>query len=337
MKISFRTIVINLLLLVTLSSCKNDPLDVDISKIELDFELKRFDKALFEVNFDSIEAEIATLYREFGNFFDVFNIHVANLGAASQRLYGSYLSMFVNDPQNREVYDEVQKVFPEMSAVNQGLLEAFKRYRYHFPDAEVPEVVTYMGGFNHKLFTVEGYVGVGLDQYLGRDCKYYDMLGTPKYMQRNMHPGKIVSDVVHVFGSGLFPYNDSVDQVISRMIYGGQLLYFCDVLMPDVADSVKVGFSPSQMKFVRSNERQMWTYLVEHKMLFSSDQLEIRKLTEDAPTTYYFPDASPGKAAVWIGWQMVREYARRNPELSVGEVLSERDYQKILRGSRYDP
>jgi hypothetical protein len=191
--------------------------------------------------------------------------------------------------------------------------------------------------FNHRLFTVEEYIGVGLDQYLGRDCQYYDMLGTPEYMQYNMHPGKIPPDVMDVWGKAVFPYNDSIDNVLNRIIYNGLVLYFVDAMLPGTADHLKIGFSPEQMKFCRSNEKQMWTHLVEHKLLFSTDPLDIRKLTEDAPTTYYFPAESPGRAAVWLGWQIVKEYARRNPDLSVAGIVSERDYQKVLRGARYNP
>ena len=329
--------IINLLLLVTFFGCKNDPLNVDISGIELNVEIERFDKALFSVDFDTVDRAIPVFYERYGDFFDVFNVHVINIGPASHRYYGSYLSMFVNDPANREVYEYTQNVFQDMGEINMELRNGFRRYIFHFPRHTAPGVIGYVSRFNHRLFTVEGYIGVGLDQYLGRDCNYYDMLGTPKYMQYNMHPGKIPSDVMHVWGTAMFPFNDSIDNVLNRMIYNGLLLYFVDAMLPGTPDQLKIGFSSEQMKFCRSNEKQMWTYLVEHKLLFSSDPLNIRKLTEDAPSTYFFPGESPGRAAVWLGWQIVREYARRNPDLSVADIVSERDYQKVLRGAKYNP
>jgi hypothetical protein len=335
----FWSLIINLLLLVTFTGCKNDSLKVDISKIDMEVEVQRFDRELFMVDLDTIDEAVSVFYDRYGDFFDVFNVHVINIGPASQRHYGSYLSMFINDPANREVYDYTQEVFrdQDIEEINRVLTDGFKRYSYHFPDQVVPGIIGYVSRFNHKLFTVGDYIGLGLDQYLGRDCKYYDMLGTPKYMQYNMHPGKIPSDVVHVWGSALFPYSDSIDNLINRMVYNGLLLYFTDAMLPGMADELKIGFTSDQMKFCRNNEKQMWTYLVEHQLLFSTDPLEIRKLTEDAPTTYYFPSESPGRAVVWLGWKIVREYARRNPDLSVSEIVSEQDYQKILRGSGYNP
>jgi hypothetical protein len=98
-----------------------------------------------------------------------------------------------------------------------------------------------------------------------------------------------------------------------------------------------MGFTADQMKWCRNNEKQMWTYLVEEKLLFSADPLVIRKLTGDAPYTGYFTVESPGRAAVWQGLQIVRAYAARNPRLSLDQLLSMRDYQEVLRQSKYNP
>lgn len=334
---SFRIFIINLLLLVTFIGCKHNSLDVDISDIDLNVKIHRFDKELFAVEFDSIDKEIASFYANYGDFFDVFNVHVINIGAASQKYYGSYLSMFLNDPYNLEVYEYTQNTYFDLTDIEQTLSNAFKRYVYHYPDSIVPEIVGYVSRFNHKLFTVGNYIGVGLDQYLGSDCKFYDMLGTPEYMQYNMYPEKIPTDIVNVWGSALYPYNDSIDNVLNRMIYNGLLLYFTDALLPEIDDKLKIGFSPEQVKFCLNNEKQMWTYLIEHKLLFETNDLEIRKLVDAAPSTVYFPDESPGRASVWIGWQIVRGYVKKHPEFNLNEIMSETDYQKILDGSKYNP
>jgi hypothetical protein len=63
----------------------------------------------------------------------------------------------------------------------------------------------------------------------------------------------------------------------------------------------------------------------------------IRKLIEDAPNTSYYTSESPGRAAVWQGLQIVRAFAARNPKLTLHEILEKRDYQEILRVSRYNP
>ena len=299
--------------------------------------VERFDRALFAVKPDSMEGSIAGLYRDYGDFFDVFNVHVINIGDASSRHYPSYLSMFINDPTNLEVYKYTDKVFSDMDVLNDQLEMGFRHYLYHYPDSAAPRVVGFVSRFNQGLFTVGGFVGLGLDQYLGADCPFYQQMGTPLYLLRNKVPQRIPQDVMLAWVTQLYPFNDSVDNLLNRMIHKGQLLWFVESMYPELDEKVLLGFDSEQMRWCRSNEEQMWTYLVEHKLLFSTDGMVIRKLTEDAPHTSFYTSESPGRAAVWQGLQIVREFFRRNPDLEVAGVMAMNNYQEILRQSRYSP
>lgn len=319
------------------AGCQRDLLDVDVSGIDAVVQLERFDRALFDLNQDSINGAIGPFYNTYGDFFDIYNVHVINIGQASARRYPSFLSMFINDPTNREVFDYTNKVFTSMEEINGQLTDGFRHYLYHYPDSVLPRVVGYVSRFNQGLFTVDHFVGVGLDQYLGADCSYYGLMGTPQYITRNKVPERIPVDVMYAWATQIYPYNDSLDNLLARMIYKGMLVYFVDAMYPGMEEHLKMGFSEDQMKWCYNNEEQMWTHLVEEKLLFSSDPLVIRKLIEDAPNTRYYTVESPGRAAVWQGRQIVKAYAERNSKLKVHQVMSERNYQKILRQSHYNP
>jgi len=332
-----RKIFFLLAILTLVTGCHKHPQKVDLTGIDAEVKIERFDRALFEMEADTIEDAIGGLYSSYGDFFDVFNVHVIQIGQASSRHYPSYLSMFINDPINREVYDYTNKMFSSMDEINRELTLGFRHYLYHYPDSIQPRVIAYVSRFNQGLLTVGNFVGVGLDQYLGSDCRYYEQMGTPKYLVRNKTAEKIPVDVMYAYATRLYPYNDSLDNVLSRMIHQGQMLYFVDALLPDHEDQLKMGFTSDQMKWCRNNEEQMWTHLVEEKLLFSSDPLNIRKLVEDAPHTSFYTTESPGRAAVWQGWQIVRAFADKNPDLSLHQIMSKRDYQEVLRVSKYNP
>jgi hypothetical protein len=108
-------------------------------------------------------------------------------------------------------------------------------------------------------------------------------------------------------------------------------------MYPEMEEELITGFTEEQMKWCRNNEKQMWTHLVEEKLLFSTDALNIRKLVEDAPYTPFFTSESPGRAAVWQGCQIVKAYADKHPKYTVQQVMSRRNYQEVLRQSRYTP
>jgi hypothetical protein len=245
--------------------------------------------------------------------------------------------MFINDPTNREVYEYTRDVFSSTEGIEIELNEGFKHYLYHYPDSLPPRVVAYVSRFNQGLFTVENFIGVGLDQYLGSDCSYYQQMGTPQYLAQKKEPARVPVDVMYAWATQLYPYNDSLDNVLSRMIYHGQLAWFVEAMYPHLEDKIIMGFSDEQMKWCRNNEKQMWTHLVEEKLLFSSDPMNIRKLIEDAPHTRFYTSESPGRAAVWQGMQIIKAYVDRNPGLTVPQVMSQRNYQELLRLSRYNP
>ena len=112
---------------------------------------------------------------------------------------------------------------------------------------------------------------------------------------------------------------------------------FVGAMYPKLEEQENMGFTEDQIKWCKNNETQMWTRLVEEKLLFSTDPMNIRKLVEDAPNTRFFTTESPGRAAVWQGWQIINAYVERNPNLSVHQVMSKRNYQELLRLSRYNP
>jgi hypothetical protein len=309
----------------------------DVSEIDLNFEIFRFDSLLFEMNQDSLDENITSLYSKYDDFFDVFSYYVISIGRPSSKDFPKYLQVFLNDPLNREVYELVKQKFPDLDELNQSFLEAFKYFKYYFPEKEIPQVLSYVSRFNNPVFTVGNYIGLGLDMYLGSDLEYYIQMNLPEYQRKNMVPEKIPSDAIYNWANAIFPFNDSIDNAVAHMIHFGKLMYFTEKLLPDQSEYLLIGYDQDQLKWCEENEERMWTYLIENKLLFSQDPLVVRKLTGVAPFTFYFTNISPGRTGVWIGWQIIKEYARRNPSLSLSDIMKDNNYEEILRLSRYDP
>ncbi len=324
-------------LLCILSSCRKAGYHTDTSGIELELEIHRFERDLFSLNFDSIPESIPYLYDRYGEFFDLFNYRIINIGGARQITYPDYLKSFLTDYLNHQVYLETMEVFPDLGDLERDLSEAFRRYRYHFPGREVPEIYSFVSRFNQSIVTAEGILAIGLDNYLGLDCEYYPRLDMHQYQIRNMYPGKIPSDCMMGWAMTEFEYNDSVDNVLANMIYHGKMAYFTKWMLPGEPDSVIMGFSSGQMQFCRNNEARMWEYLVEHRILFETDRMTVLKFTGNGPFTRDFTHESPARASVWLGWRIVEAYMRRNPEVRLEALMLDKDYQKILTLSKYNP
>jgi len=280
---------------------------------------------------------IVQLANEYGSFFNLFGEGIIHIGKVEDAEFASYLESFITDKMVTETYKKVQKVYPNLDNLNAEFTDAFKRYHYYFPNRSIPKVYSFISGFNQSTVLADGLLGIGLDRYLGSDYINYPRLGIPKYSINDMKPSKITSDCMRAWAIGEFPFNDSIDNLVNNIIYEGKLMYFTTKMLPEQPDSLIFGFSPEQMKWCEKNEKQMWTYLIENKMLFISDSFIMNKYINDAPFTSGFSQESPGRAVVWLGYRIVRSYLKSNKDMTFQRMMMLRDYQKIFNSSRYRP
>lgn len=327
-----------LLTLALLNSCSNkNRFDIDVSDVSIDLEVKRLDQDLFEIDPANLSVETPELIENYGEFFELYSYRVIRLGNPYAKGFGDSLVNFVTNYHINLIYEEVKEVFPDFESYKDDLVSAFKRYKYYFPEKNIPTVYTYIGGFNQSIVVADSILGIGVDKYLGEDCEFYDRLGIANYLQQNMNPENVPVDALRAWILTEFVYNDQVDNLVNNMVYHGKIQYLLDALFPEFKNSLKMGFTADQIRWCIQNEKQMWNFLIENKLLFSTDYMTINKHINPAPFTSGYPQDSPGRASVWLGWQIVKAFMDRNPEVSVKDLMLEDDYQKILSESRYEP
>lgn len=319
-------------------SCKRNPLKVDISAVEAEVEVVKFGEELFNLKGkDTLEA-LTELNNTYPDFFNLFTYRVIQVGGIGDDDFFNMMHLFLTDSLIMEVKLKTDSVFPNLKKLEKDLAKAFKYYNYHFPDKALPTIYTYISGFNQSVVTAENIIGISLDKYLGRNCEYYQQLSTtPLYKIQNMHKDKILSDVAFAWGITEFEAPDLPTNLLGNMVQKGKLMYLVDAMLPAMQDSLKIGYTSQQLEWCEMNEPQMWTYLIEKEMLYSNKRMDIVRYINDAPSTSGFPTESPGRTGVWIGWQIVRQYMKRYPEVTLPELMANNDYQKILNDSGYNP
>jgi hypothetical protein len=326
-------------LLAWIVSCNRNPYNVNVSSIKVNIGIKRLEMDLFGADPATLVSRLPEIKTKYAGFLQLFS-YVINTGDINDPGFGESLERFSTDKQNNEVYELTMKVYPGVENIRTGLENAFRHYKYYFPGKKVPEVYTCITGFNNSIITGDSVLGIGLDRYLGSDCKYYPALEIYNYMAARMTPDYIVPDCIYGWGASEWDFSSMKyvpENVLAEMIHEGKLKYFEKCMMPDTPDEILFGFNGSQMKFCRNNEGLMWQYLIEHDLIFSSDQLVIRKLIGDAPFTTYFSNESPGRAAVWTGFRIIESYMKKNPGLSLGDLMNNTDIQSILEKAKYNP
>jgi len=319
-------------------SCNRNPLKVNVSDIKNNIEIVRFDKELFALPLTDTLNEISELSNSYPDFFDLFTYRIIRIGGMGEEEFPGLLSQFVSDTMILGVKEMVDEEFSDFHKIEKQLNQAFKYFQFHFPENELPTLYVYISGFNQSVVTAENLIGISLDKYLGRDCQYYQQLSTaPQYKVLNMHKEKIPSDVAYAWGMTEYSESGKITNLMHNMIHQGKLMYFVDALLPAMHDSLKMGYTADQLQFCTNNEAQMWSYLVEKKLLFSNQRMDIVRYINDSPTTSGFPLESPGRTGIWIGWQIVRQYMKKNPEITLNQLMTNTDYQQILNNSEYFP
>ncbi|HEY3371991.1 MAG TPA: hypothetical protein VGK10_14135 [Prolixibacteraceae bacterium] len=323
-------------LTVLLFSCSRNPLKINVSNVSLDLKIKHLDLDLLKLSPAEIPSAIPQLKASYKEFFDIFTYRMIAIGGSEQENFPQLLSSFVSDTLILSLKTNVaQKI--DTLALRKELEVAFKHYKYYFPQKEIPTIYTCISGFNQSVVTANQLIGVSLDKYLGVDSRFYPQLGLPLYKIRKMHPQKIVPDVMYAWGTTEWPKADEGNSLLSQMIQEGKMMYFTDAMVPDLPDSLKIGFTKKQLDFCKKSEASMWAFLAEHKLLFSTDRMTVKRFIDDGPYTSAFTEDSPGRTGVWIGWQIVRSYMEQHKEVKLAALMEMNDYQALLNQSGYQP
>lgn len=333
----FMRVLVFVCLLFVMAGCNRSRLDVDVSDVNAGLKIQRLDRDLFSFPADSLEFYLPQIEKQYGEFLDIYTNRIINIGNPASASYYSYFKLFLTDFIITTVVKDVQKTFPDIGPLQARLENAFRHYRYYFPEKPVPVIVTYISGFNQSVVTSDTLLGIGLDKYLGEKSPYYERLQISKYLRKEMNPIRIPVDAVRAWVNMEFPFNDSINNLIANMIYEGKVQYFIDAMMPSEPDTLKLGYSKKQLLWCEKFEQDMWKYMIDKKLLFENNRLEINRYIGPAPFTTSFGNESPPKTGVFIGWRIVTSYMRNHPEITLQQLMNENNEMSILNLARYKP
>jgi len=331
--------IIILLLLTIPFSCRNAAKHPPVNASKVNLALLRFDQELFRIplNEDSIKADIPKFQARYGEFFDIFNRHVIQIGKPSDPQYSQLLLAYLTDHSIFELRTASDSLFRNFKPYQDQLTKAFQYFCYYFPGYPVPKVITFISGLNQSFVTADSVVGIGLDKFLGKNSILYQEAMLPMYQRRNMIPEKILPDCIRAWLLTELPLPDSADNLLDQLIYQGKIMYAAHCIVPEVNDTLLWGFTGRQYDWCEQNEHQMWTYLVEQKILFQTDAFSISKFINDGPFTKDFTQESPSRAAVWIGYRITEAYMKKHSGTSLVSLMKSINATALLEGSRYDP
>jgi len=324
-------------LVLVFGSCrKSSRFEIDTTKNRVEVKIHRFDKDLLSLDTTHLKTGLKSLYKHYPEFLPVFTANVLDTTARDTVAVGDLFRKFLGDKSFKSVNKQVLHTFGDVSDIEKQVSDAYTYIHYYFPGVKLPEVYFYVSGFNRAVMMNNTFIGVGTDFYLGSNYPGYKNF-TYQYMVYNMRRECVATDLVSATLFRMFVMNSSEYRLLDNMLFRGKVMYLLSVFMPGEKPENIMGYNPEQWKWSKTNEKQIWGYIIDQKHLFSTDIQLIRKYMNDAPFTAPVSQDSPGRLGTWMGWQIVQSYMNKNPKVTLTDLMKENNYQKMLEDSGYRP
>ncbi len=287
-----------LAILLLFFSCNTDSkIANDIDAIEVSVPIIRFDKEFGKSTAQDLPALKARYPYLFAKQFD-----------------DAYWNKKLVDSLQRELTDEVARVFPEMDEQQEELEGLFKHIKYYYPETTVPKVVTITSEveYRNKVILVDSLLIVALDTYLGKDHHFYG--GIAKYHSKNFRKEQLAVDVAAAFAKA-HTLKPQASTFLDQMIYEGKQLYLMEQLLPQKPLHEVFGYTQAEFDFAVENERNVWQNFVASELLYNTDRSLLARFIDPAPFSKFyleFDSETPGRLGRFIGYKIVAAYMKNN-------------------------
>jgi len=324
-----------------LFSCNNRKNIPDISGIKADIAIERFERSFFGMDTNHIPGALEQVRQQHPGFYPDFMQHI--LGVSGNPADSN--TVLVTRAFLRgyaDIYDTLQQVYAETGWLEKELEKAYRFVKYYFPSYQPGNAITFIGPFDAPgVASTRSGIAIGLQQYAGQHFSVYrsgpGQELFPLYISRRFSKEYITANCMKAVADDLFPDQSAGKSLVSQMIEKGKQWYLLDKFLPETPDSVKTGYTQNQLDWCTANEGLIWSYIIKTEDLHSLNPTVIQTYVGEAPFTQGFSqENSPGNIGPWIGWQIIRKFVSKNPDLSPADVMKT-DPARILEEAKYKP
>ena len=315
-----KIIVLLIVLFLSISCGNENNTIVDVSNIEIDVNVDRFEQKFYNSNEESLQL----LKKEYPYLFPAKNSDSIWLNK-------------INNEEERVLFKKSEEVFGDFEAEKSEIKTLFKHIKYYHPNFKSPKIITLITHLDYEsnVIYADSLLFVSIDMYLGKNDEVYQSF--PAYISQNFEKQQLVVDIAKEIGGNYF-YESKKRQFLDVIIYEGKKMYLLDSYLPTTSDACKMGYLPEEIAWAEANETQVWKYFVENELLYSSDPKLSSRFIDKAPFSKFFIDIdkeSPGRIGTWLGWQIVRSYMKNN-NVTLQQLL-QTNAEEIFKKAKYKP
>ncbi|TPE45169.1 gliding motility lipoprotein GldB [Pontibacter mangrovi] len=328
----YRLLILALLVFTVGCGKESCELPEEVAKIPVEVKIERLEKPFFEIE---SKADVAAFVKSHPYFARQY---LQQSEYPSDSAFINPLYDLATNASLDSLAQQAMSTFRNMQEQEKQLEGAFKVLKYNYPQFEVPQVKTFvtgLGTLGNDLYVSDSLIVFGIDYFIGTEAKYrpqaYD------YILKRYEPDKMVPAAMLLLSNRYNKTNFKDRNLLSEMIGMGKAYYFVQSVLPCVPDSKIISYTDKEIADVTHNEGRIWAHFVEKELLFDKTPFVVNKYIGERPNTPEIDATAPGRIGTWVGWQIVRKYMERHPEVTLPELMAETDYRKIFDESKYKP
>ncbi|GAB3500433.1 hypothetical protein GCM10027341_25750 [Spirosoma knui] len=258
-------------------------------------------------------------------------------GAGNDTALVRELTNRINNPALNELNQQVQAEFGDMADLKSQFSEAFTNIKKEFPEFRSPKIATVVTGFlGPDLVVTDSLIIIGLDYFAGPKAKYRPQGPTfPQYILRRYQKEYIVPAVVFGISDKYNATNRTDQTMLADMVYYGKGYVFTKNMLPEVSDSLVIGYSDKQLTETFNAQDIVWGHFIDNQLLYQTNPAIKQRYLNERPFTAEIGQGCPGAIGRWVGWRIVALYHDEHSSVSIADLMRNADARQIFEQSGY--
>ncbi|UOG75490.1 gliding motility lipoprotein GldB [Hymenobacter tibetensis] len=324
--------LLSFLFILTTSCGKGEEaceLNPEVANVSAPVELERLEKPFFQIKNSTDAKRFITSNPVFAEQF------LQRRQFPTDDVLAGTLTRLATNTGLQQLGRQTDSTFQDSDKLKGQLKAMFQHIRYNFPDFRVPPVKTFVTGLSQDMFVNDSLMVIGLDFFVGPQARYRP--NVPDYILRRYQPPYVLPTAALAISSKYNKKELTNQTMLTEMVQFGKALYFAERVLPCTPDSLLVGYTNKELAGVAFNEGKIWAHFLEKKLLYNTGSFTIQKYVGERPNIPEIDKTCPGRVGAWVGWQIVRKYMATHPNVTLAQLMADKNAQHILNESRYRP
>lgn len=288
----------------------------------------RFEHMLFNTPTEKLQKTL-------DDSMQVYSTPLLNVAPHNQQ-YMQALDAFVNDDVVRHIYTVTDSLYSDLGWLEDELGEALKRSSKLCPEMTYDGFYTLVTAdfddYRNRVFCTDHELALSIDRYAVGNLPG----AVPAYIERMSRPEYIAADCMEAIARANIVLPNGDLTLLDYAIAEGKALFYAQQTLPHTHDTILLRFTADQLAWMKANTEQVWGWMIQNKMLYTTDISQLRNIIDEAPHTNAFGQNSAPRTTSYIGLQIVSRYMKKSGA-TMQQLFNNSDSREILSTSGWRP